>query len=208
MVGLAKLTRKRVREMWQAKVAANQAFSPSFLPSPPLYQNFVLQHQEQVHFAMVFLISASASSLLPSSYIFSHFTSCAAPSMSVLTRSTSPFPMRSAFDTSQVPPVEALSTPPVPRACKAMAPQSAFQSSRAETFSNLTMVPARRPVPKLDGQVKIQPRCSLCMKSDPSAFNTFCTSSHARMNRAVTSLMFLPSSVGFSRLPCIETMRR
>merc|ERR1719375_1741925 len=41
-----------------------------------------------------------------------------------------------------------------------------------------------------------------------SDLSTFCTSSHARMKRAVTSLICLPSNVGFARSPCIETMRR
>merc|ERR1712185_74231 len=73
--------------------------------------------------------------------------------MRMLTKSTSPFPIRSALETSQVPPVEAESTPPVPRACRPMAPVSFFQSGRPETFGNFTIVPARRPVPKLDGHV-------------------------------------------------------
>merc|ERR1740138_1761211 len=118
----------------------------------PSHQKTMFDHQRQVHFfAMVFLISLSACALLPLSYIVSHFTSCAAPSMSVFTRSTSPLPMRSALDTSQVPPVEAVSTPPVPRACRRILPRSCFQSARDEILGSFTMVPARRPVPRLEG---------------------------------------------------------
>ena len=87
--------------------------------------------------------------------------------MKMLTSWTSDFPILSTFEISQVPPVEAESTPAVPRAWRPIFARTALKSERAENFGTLTMQPARRPVPKLDGQVNTHPKCSLCMKSWP-----------------------------------------
>ena len=73
----------------------------------------------------------------------------------------------SALETSQVPPTESESTPPHPRAWRPILPKIVLKSGLAEKSGNLTIQPARRPVPKFDGQVKIQPRWSECMKSKP-----------------------------------------
>merc|ERR1712070_331714 len=128
--------------------------------------------------------------------------------MRMLTKSTSPLPIRSALDTSHVPPVEAESTPPVPRTCSPITPIRFFQSGREERFGSFTMVPALRPVPRLEGHVKTQPRLGWCMKSKPSALSTCCTASQARINLAVTPRISLPSGVGAERCPCIDTMRK
>merc|ERR1719328_641821 len=74
-------------------------------------------------------------------------------------------PLLVALGISQMPPVEAESTPAVPRHWSPILPQISLKSGRAENNGILTMQPARRPVPKLDGQVKTHPRWSLCMKS-------------------------------------------
>ena len=41
-----------------------------------------------------------------------------------------------------------------------------------ERRGSLTMAPALRPVPRLEGQVRMNPRWSLCMKSLPSDLST------------------------------------
>merc|ERR1712110_50564 len=91
--------------------------------------------------------------------------------MNKLQRVTSDFPRRSAFEISQVPPVEAESTPAVPRACSAIFLRIALKSSRAENLGILTMAPARRPVPMLEGQVKMYPNVSECITPYPSPSN-------------------------------------
>ena len=58
----------------------------------------------------------SASMFWPASRACSHRMIWATPSMKMLTSSTSDLPRRSALEMSQVPPVEAESTPAVPRA--------------------------------------------------------------------------------------------
>ena len=70
------------------------------------------------------------------------------------------------------------------------AAHSRFQSGPADSLGSMTMVPARRPVPRLDGQVATQPRCSSRMKFDPLALNPLATSSQARTKRAMTSLIW------------------
>jgi len=61
-------------------------------------------------------ISASTWAALPFSSMFSQRVSVDMPSIRTLHSCTSPLPMRSALEMSQVPPDEAESTPPVPRA--------------------------------------------------------------------------------------------
>jgi len=100
-------------------------------------------------------ISSFGSS--PASIIVSHLTSWARPSIKTLQRSTSPFPILSALEISKHPPVEALSTPPVPLAYRLIFPRSSFQSSLPETPGRLTMAPALSPVPKFDGHVRTKP---------------------------------------------------
>ncbi|KAJ9462883.1 hypothetical protein DIPPA_24692 [Diplonema papillatum] len=111
--------------------------------------------------------------------------------MTMLTSSTSLLPILSAFEMSHLPPEEAESTPAVPRACSLIFFKASFQSDLADINGKLTIVPARSPVPRFDGHVRTHPKWSLCMKSDPSVFSTFCTSSHARTNRPNVSFMFL-----------------
>lgn len=121
--------------------------------------------------------------------------------MKMFTSWTSDLPSRSALEISQVPPDEALSTPNTcdylsfirnRTFCSSNLESHLFANvleilSRGEKWNlrcnliylwnsfgliTLTIEPARRPVPKLDGQVKIQPRCSECMNSTPSSLRT------------------------------------
>lgn len=109
--------------------------------------------------------AATCSSIsCPLSNACSHFIICATPSINIFTSWVSDFPNRSALDTSQVPPVDAESTPD-PRACSPILPHTALKSALLENKGIFTMQPARKPVPKLDGQVSIQPKCSECIKS-------------------------------------------
>ena len=75
-----------------------------------------------------------ASTFWPFSRACSHLMSCATPSIKMLTSWTSDFPSRSAFEISQVPPVEAESTPPVPRAWRPILPIRDLKSFRDETL--------------------------------------------------------------------------
>ena len=54
------------------------------------------------------------------------------------------------------------------------------------------MHPARSPVPRLDGQVRIQPRCSECMKSCPSFLRTSWIFWVESANRVMIRLMLSP----------------
>ena len=54
------------------------------------------------------------------------------------------------------------------------------------------MHPARSPVPRLDGQVRIQPRCSECMKSCPSFLRTSWIFWVELANRVMIRLMLSP----------------
>merc|ERR1712166_119329 len=47
-----------------------------------------------------------------------------------------------------------------------------LKSDLAENLGMASMHPARRPVPRLEGQVGMKPRCSECMKSPPLAVRT------------------------------------
>ena len=83
--------------------------------------------------------ATSASMFCPASRACSHRMIWATPSMKILTSSTSDFPRRSAFEISQVPPVEAESTPAVPRAWSPMRPRTALKSLRAEKRGTLKL---------------------------------------------------------------------
>ncbi len=86
------------------------------------------------------------------------------------------------------------------RTWRPILPQTALKSGRAEKRGTLTMQPARRPVPRLDGQVKIQPRCSECMKSAPSAWRTFWICWVPLANRVMMDLMSSPFSMETIRI--------
>merc|ERR1719238_1067038 len=131
---------------------------------------------------------------------------------------TSVLPIRSALEMSKTV-TDVSSTPPVPRAWRAIPFIALFQapgfwpapdSIALPPFvrwrykcSQSTWQPARRPVPQLDGQVRIQPRASLFMNFNPNPSMVL----HASMKRLATAPMSLPSLLHVPFLPCMETTR-
>jgi hypothetical protein len=78
--------------------------------------------------------------------------------MRILHKLTSPFPILSALEISQVPPVESESTPAVPLAYNPIFPRTYFHSGLEDKIGNFTIAPALNPVPKLEGQVNTNPK--------------------------------------------------
>ena len=56
-------------------------------------------------------------------------------------------------------------------------------------WGNLTCTPALRPVPRLEGQVRIYPKCWFHIKSCPCRLISFSTSSRPRQKRSNTAFM-------------------
>ena len=120
----------------------------------------------------------------------------------MLHKSTSPFPILSALEISQTPPVDLEST----LAYKFSFVTNYLNSYLADKLGNFTMDPALNPVPKLEGQVKINPKWSFLIKEVPSVFNDFSTSLQALINLATTALMSFPSGVQLSIDPYMLTI--
>ena len=131
---------------------------------------------------------------------FSISTRSLTPSTTFWTSSTSENPRRSKFDTSNVPSVEAVSTPPVPRFWS----RSLFKiSPKRASFANhgsLTCTPARRPVPRLEGHVSTKPRCSFHINSLPLFFIASSISLRLLQKRVKTSRMFPPFCMDMTRV--------
>merc|ERR1711871_71778 len=102
------------------------------------------------------------------------------PSMKRLQSCTSDIPRRSELEISQVPPVDAESTPAVPRACRRIFFKVSLKSERAEKRGSLTIAPARRPVPRLDGQenesemVVVHDTVSIALKRLTNGLRSIC----------------------------------
>uniref|UniRef100_A0A3P8NKC4 Secreted protein n=1 Tax=Astatotilapia calliptera TaxID=8154 RepID=A0A3P8NKC4_ASTCA len=132
------------------------------------------------------------SMLSPFSSFFSISTISLTPSTTSWTCSTSEEPRRSALEMSNTPPTEAVSTPPkekgqksesqwrfhwavqagpqayeclpVPRFCRRSLVRISSNLGCVLSLDSLTWTPPRRPVPRLEGQVRMYPRCSFHMK--------------------------------------------
>mmetsp|Transcript_51419 Transcript_51419/g.116883 ORF Transcript_51419/g.116883 Transcript_51419/m.116883 type:complete len:262 (-) Transcript_51419:843-1628(-) len=147
-----------------------------------------------------FAASITASRSSPASNFCSHSMNVFTPRMNTFTKCVSLFPSRSALLMSNRPSVDTESTPAVPRACRPSLAHTALKSGRADSFGTFTIVPARRPVPKFEGQVRMYPRWSLCMKSYPSARSTFPTPSVAAQNRLKIASTLSPTSIEMMRM--------
>merc|ERR1719309_545538 len=90
----------------------------------------------------------------PFSSFFSISTMSLTPSTTSWTCSTSEEPRRSALEMSNTPPTEAVSTPPVPRFCRRSLVRISSNLGCTLSLGSLTWTPPRRPVPRLEGQVR------------------------------------------------------
>ena len=117
------------------------------------------------------------------------------PSTTFCTSSTSLWPSRSRLDMSNIPSVLAVSTPPtewnfvslsvclsvcllsfylpVPLFCSLSFRRISLKRSSVDSFGSLTCTPALSPVPRLDGQVRMKPKCSFHINSLPVAFYNY-----------------------------------
>merc|ERR1712176_555536 len=88
---------------------------------------------------------------MPCSNSFSHLIKSATPLIISLTKVTSSFPMRSIFEmfTSSS---TSDAKPPKPRACKFRSAHHFLKLGCFDASGILSIIDARRPVPKLDGQ--------------------------------------------------------
>mmetsp|Transcript_21077 Transcript_21077/g.50985 ORF Transcript_21077/g.50985 Transcript_21077/m.50985 type:complete len:369 (-) Transcript_21077:794-1900(-) len=147
-----------------------------------------------------FAASIIASMFSPASNFCSHSMNVFTPRMNTFTKCVSLFPRRSALLMSNRPSVDTESTPAVPRACRPSFAHTVLKSGRADSFGTFTIVPARRPVPKFEGHVRMYPKWSLCMKSYPSARNTFPTPSVAAQKRLKIASTLSPTSMEMMRM--------
>ena len=117
------------------------------------------------------------------------------PSMTSCTSSTSDLPSRSKLEMSKTLPVAAVSTPPVPRFCSLKFSRIFGNQLFWLSSGSFICTPARSPVPRLDGQVKMYTKRSFHMNSQPFSCIHFSTSLRPLQNLSNTLFMMLPFSI-------------
>lgn len=88
-----------------------------------------------------------------------------------------------------------VSTPPVPRFWSLRFSRILENRGSLLSFGILTWTPARNPVPRFEGQVRMYPRRSFHMNSQPRSWIRRSTSFSPRQNRSNTLFILPPFSI-------------